>query len=172
MSISEPISDQDILRKLHGNTRIIFYEDLNRYEDIIPLLDRGSLVILYTSKPNYGHWTALVKTPEGIEYFDPYGESIDEAKRNVNRTFLKQTNQHRNRLAELLYRASKSIPIHFNDHKLQERSKSISTCGKHVINRILHKYFTIDEYNKLLQDVSKELNKTPDEIVNIIYNLF
>ena len=73
----------------------------------------------------------------------------------------------------MLYRASQQgIPIHYNDHKLQKRSKSISTCGKHVINRILHRNLTIDEYNDLLQDVSKELNMTPDEIVNIIYNLF
>ena len=171
-SISEPISDKDILRKLNGNTRIIFYEELNNHEDIIPLLDKGSLVILYRSKPNFGHWTALVKTPEGIEYFDPYGEMIEEAKRNVNRDFLRQTNQQRNRLAELLFRASRNVPIHYNDHKLQKRSKTISTCGKHVIVRIMHRYMTIDEYNKELRDVSEELNMTPDEVVNTIYNIF
>jgi len=128
-------------------------------------------IILYSSKPDYGHWTALVKTPEGIEYFDPYGEHIDEAKKNVNKQFLKKTNQYNNRLAELLLRASQFHNIHYNDHKLQKRSKSISTCGKHVITRILHRNIPIDEYNRQLSEISEELKKTPDEIVDMIYNL-
>ena len=171
MSLNKPISDLDIQSKLNGNTRIIFYEELNNVENIIPLLDKGSLVILFTSKPNYGHWIALVRTPEGIEYFDSYGNTVEAAKKNVNRKFLIKTNQYKNRLAELLERASRFVPIHYNNHKLQKRSKTISTCGKHVILRILNRNLTIDEYNKQLRDLSKVLKKTPDEIVDMIYNL-
>jgi len=170
-TVNQPISNFDIERKLKGNTRIVYYEDLNNYENIIPLLDKGSLVILYTSKPDYGHWTALVRTPEGIEYFDPYGDNIEEAKKNTNPDFLKETNQYNNRLAELLERASLFNNIHYNNHKLQKHSKSISTCGKHVISRIIHRNLPIDEYNQELMDLSKVLKKTPDEIVNMIYNL-
>lgn len=171
MSLNIPISNFDILRKLDNQTRIIFYEDLNRYSDVIPLLDKGSLVILYKSKPNYGHWTALVRTPEGIEYFDPYGDKIEGAKNHVDKAFLKQTNQYENRLAELLHNASLTIPIHYNDHKLQKRSKTISTCGKHVIVRILNRHLTIDEYNKRLMRLCKQYKMTPDQIVDCIYNM-
>ena len=169
--MNQPISNFDILDKLHGRTRIIFYEDLNNVSDVNQLLDLGSVVILYKSKPDYGHWTALLRTPEGIEFFDSYGQTVDEAKNRIDSKFLKKTNQYRNILAELLYIASISgIPIHYNEHQFQERSKSIATCGKHVVLRILRQDLTTDEYNKLMKSVSREYNLTPDEIVNIVYS--
>ena len=79
--MNEPISNYDILEKLKGRTRLIFYEDLNKIDNLIPLLDEGSLVILYKSKPDFGHWTAIIKTPEGIEFFDSYGDKPEGAKK-------------------------------------------------------------------------------------------
>ena len=168
--MDEAISNFDILDKLKGNTRIIFYEDLNRINDLIPLLDKSSLVILYKSKPDYGHWTALIETPEGIEYFDSYGELPESAKKNVNKQFLKQTNQYVNVLANLLYKASSHYPINFNDHKLQKEGKNIATCGKHVVMRILNRNLTTDEYNKLLRKFSKKNKMTTDEAICWLYN--
>jgi len=167
--MEEAISNFDIIKKLKGNTRLLFYEDLNNIPSIIPLLDKGSLVILYKSKPDYGHWTAIINTPEGIEYFDSYGDKPEGAKKNVNRKFLMNTNQYQNQLAKLLYDASLQIPIHFNNHRLQKVSKQISTCGKHVVMRILNRHLTIDQYNKELRDLAKMNKLTTDELVNLLY---
>ena len=135
------------------------------------LLDKGSVVILYKSKPDFGHWTALLKTPEGIEYFDSYGNPIEGAKERIDSRFLKQTNQYENILAELLYDAMLSgIPIHYNQYKLQKRSKKISTCGKHVVVRILNRHLTIDEYERELKRIARANNISIDELVNSIYN--
>ena len=170
--MDEPISNRDILSKLKGKTRIIYYEDLNRINDLIPLLNYGSLVILFKSKPNFGHWTTLLKTPEGIEYFDSYGKQIDGAKEKINKQFLIQTNQYRNRLAELLYDLSlRGIPINYNNYPLQKQSKLIATCGKHVILRILRSDLTIDEYNKWIKGLARKNKMTIDELVDYIYNM-
>ena len=169
--MDKPISNFDILRKLSGNTRILFYDDLNNIPNIIPLMDKGSLVILYKSKPDFGHWTALVHTPEGIEYFDSYGDKPEHAKKNADRKFLIESNQYQNQLAKLLYDASLTTPIHFNNHRLQKSSKNIATCGKHVVIRILNRNLTIDQYNKWLRELAKRNKLTTDEIVNLLYNL-
>ena len=168
--MDKPISNFDILEKLKGNTRLIFYEDLNNIDNIIPLLDKGSLVILYKSKPDYGHWTALVKTPEGIEYFDSYGDKPEYAKKGANRKFLIETSQYTNQLARLLLEASRVIPINFNNHRLQRLSKSIATCGKHVIIRILNRNLTTDQYNNSLRKLAKKNKITTDQLVNLLYN--
>jgi len=169
--MDQPISNFDIVDKLHGKTRVIFYEDLNKVNNILDLLDFGSVVILFKSKPDYGHWTALLETPEGIEFFDSYGQTVDEAKDRIDKIFLKKSNQYKNRLAELLYNASLSgIPIHYNDHQLQERSKSIATCGKHVVLRILRRDLTIEEYNNLINSIARDFGISTDEVVNTIYN--
>ena len=170
MSVSQPISNFDILKKLKGDTRLIFYEDLNNIPNIIPLLDKGSLVILYKSKPDFGHWTALVHTPEGIEYFDSYGDKPEGAKKNVNRSFLIETNQYQNQLTKLLYDASLTTPIHFNNHRLQKLSKDIATCGKHVVVRIVNRNLTTDEYNKQLRKFAKKNKLTTDQAVNFLFN--
>ena len=128
------------------------------------------MVILYKSKPDYGHWTALVKTPEGIEYFDSYGDKPEYAKKGANRQFLIETSQYTNQLARLLLDASRVIPINFNNHRLQRLSKSIATCGKHVIIRILNRNLTTDQYNNSLRKLAKKNKLTTDQLVNLLYN--
>jgi len=167
--MNEPISNYDILEKLKGRTRLIFYEDLNTVDNLIPLLDKGSLVILYKSKPDFGHWTAIIKTPEGIEFFDSYGDKPEGAKKGVPKSFLIESNQYRNKLADLLYDASSQFQINFNNHKLQKEGKDIATCGKHVISRILNRDLTIDQYNKWLKNNAKRNKISTDKVADIIY---
>ena len=167
--LATPISNFDIERKLQGRTRIIFYEDLYKIKNILSYLDKGSLIILFKSKPDFGHWTSLVLTPEGIEFFDSYGDKPEGAKRGVNKEFLKRSNQYRNRLAQLLYNASSQIPINYNNHRLQKSNKDVATCGKHVITRILRRDLTNNEYNKWLRNLSKKNQMTTDEVVCQIY---
>jgi len=165
-----PISNFDIMKKLKGQTRIIFYEDLTNINNIIPLLDKGSVVILYKSKPDYGHWTALVSTPEGIEYFDSYGDKPEGAKIGVNKEFLQESHQYTNQLAKLLYDASSIVQINFNNHRLQKLDKRIATCGKHVVVRIINRNLTIDQYNKLLREFAKRNKISTDEAVCLLFN--
>ena len=55
----------------------IMYSQL---KDFTPqqLLSAMPLAILYQVEENYGHWTLLHRTPEGIEFFDPYSYMPDE----------------------------------------------------------------------------------------------
>ena len=80
-----------------------------------------------------------------------------------------ESNQYRNKLADLLYDASSQFQINFNNHKLQKEGKDIATCGKHVISRILNRDLTIDQYNKWLKNNAKRNKISTDKVADIIY---
>jgi hypothetical protein len=58
--------------------------------------------------------------------------------------------------------------IEYNDNKLQKFCKNISTCGRHVINRVLNKDIPLKDYNKLYGN-SKGVSA--DELVTILTSL-
>ena len=48
-------------------------------------------------------------------------------------------------------------------------SKNISTCGKHVIARILRRDLTTDQYNSWIRKLARKHRMTTDEVVCQIY---
>jgi hypothetical protein len=167
MDILTPISNKDILNKLKGQTNIVFYEDLYKYTSLEQLLKNDSVVILYKSLPNFGHWTCIIRNKYGIEFFDSYGNFPDDLKKNINKEFLQLSNQWYNYLVDLLINDSNKYKIHYNNYKLQGKKNNAATCGKHVIMRILNKHLSTDEYNKWIRSFK---GYNPDEVVSYFYN--
>ena len=67
----DPLGD-DVIRKYLPNCRILKYSqfrDFNNIEDILPH-DKDYCIILYENQPNSGHWTAIMRFDDRIEYFD------------------------------------------------------------------------------------------------------
>lgn len=169
-----PLSNQDIYSRLNGRTNVIMYNQLNQVNDIDDVMKNDSVVILFEKQPKNGHWVALIKNYNRtrnrptIEFFDSYGMFPDEEKKYIDDGFLFQSNQKYNKLSELLTRASEKYDIEYNNYKLQRKTKDISTCGRHVISRILLKDLDIDEYNKLMRSFK---GYSPDDIATIISEL-
>ena len=168
------LSDRDIINKLKGRTNIVMYRNLNKVNDIEDILKDNSAVILYEKAPKNGHWVAIIrnynrkrKMPT-IEFFDSYGMFSDDEKQYIDSGFLKDSNQKYNKLSELLLKASHEYDIEFNNYQLQKKTKDVSTCGRHVISRILLKDLDIDEYNKFLRSWK---GYSPDDIATIISEL-
>ena len=170
---SIPLSDSDIYNKLRGKTNIVLYRDLNKIKDIDQLLKNDSAVILYEKSPKNGHWICLIRYMNHgkptIEFFDSYGMFPESQKKFINNTFLKDSQQAFNKIADLLYKAMDRYVVEYNDHKLQKWSPEIATCGPHVVARILMKDKPLAEYNKFLNSF-KDKGLTPDDVVTVIAN--
>ena len=73
--VNRALSDDDIRKILGGRCKILKYSALAGYGDLDELLT-GLLdyaIVLYEEEENSGHWIALLKYNNIIEFFDPYG---------------------------------------------------------------------------------------------------
>lgn len=137
------LSGQEILKLLDGRTKVLLYDDISRYSTPERLLQPyGSTVILYPTGENVGHWTALLYTVDDggnriIEFFDPYGISVDNE-------FKAMGHRHPHRMARLLLQSSG--PVSYNQHKVQQFSDEIATCGRHCVLRICFKHLPLSVY--------------------------
>ena len=87
----KPLSDTDILKRLHGKTKVLVYSDFQEYDDLDSLLaPYGNVVFLLKMMPNYGHWMCIKRTGDRISFFDSYGEFPDKQKKHVPKGFLRR----------------------------------------------------------------------------------
>lgn len=160
-----PFSDSDILELCDNDTKIYKYGELsklNNIDEAFGLYD--NIVILYETKPNYGHWVCLLKTnKQGIlEYFDPLAYKLDDILNYIDNDFKKLSNQNIPHLSRLIYNSGYKVIE--NKYKIQKEIDDISTCGRHVSMRIILKNYPLNEYLKLFKN--NKLN--PDEIVTYL----
>ena len=127
----KPLSDTDILKRLHGKTKVLVYSDFQEYDDLDSLLaPYGNVVFLLKMMPNYGHWMCIKKNRKRISFFDSYGDFPDVQKKFVRKKFLEESEQKYNKLCELLWKASDKYTIEFSEYKYQKKAANISTCGQ------------------------------------------
>ena len=155
-----PLSGSDILKFLKGRTNIVLYSDLINAESIDELLyPYGSCVILYEEIPSVGHWVAITKNGDAIEFFDSYGGYPDDMLVKYDKDIRLQLNEDYPYLSQLML--DSPYELHYNQYKLQGKGGNIATCGRWAMARILYKDTPLDVF------VKKFLNKKkkPDQIV-------
>lgn len=151
------LSNVDICKLLDNKCNIVVYPDLKNYKSIEELLKPyGYAVILYLSKPNYGHWTAVFyagpKTngKKTIEVFDSYGIGIDaEQDFPMDPKFKKKSGMDIPYLTMLLMEAYHKYNMIINEHPFQKKGK-IATCGRHVIVRLWNRHLMLDDYANMI----------------------
>jgi hypothetical protein len=168
--LTEPLSNVDIKKKLHGHVNIIKYESLVNYDNIDDILGEwGCCVILYELRNNSGHWVCLFKTKDNkISFFDPYALKPDDQLNFINVKFRLENNSYYPYLTYLLYKSP--YPIEYNEYQLQDfNNKSLATCGRWCCCRLMFRDMSVKQfYNhfKSFNDI------TSDEFVTLIYDLF
>lgn len=159
----EPISDGDILKLI--KTRVVTYPELKNYNNIEDLFINDSVVILYTNTAgNVGHWTCITRNHNLISYFDSYGRPPDCSR------YLKNYRKKPHYIMNLLMNSDGKYTIEYNDHDFQTEDGETSTCGRHVIVRIIMKNKSIDEYYKFMKKMNKFMSN--DDLVTFITNRF
>ena len=164
------------LRELFGagfSKDIIKYSDIEKYKTIDQLLPKKKdfKIILLESSYNSGHWVALLKYGDTIEFFNSYGlkvgSQLDMNSALVNR----QLDQDVKYLNILLNKAMKKYNIIYNKRRFQKVDPNIATCGKWVSLRgVLFKKANMDLYDfiSFIDEATKKFKLTGDELVTLL----
>ena len=155
------LGDDDI-QKILPNTHIFTYPYLKKVKDIDEIFDdEGRAVMLYlTEDKATGHWTCLIRKPDHIEFFDPYGEKPDHELTWIGRGKRAELEEEKPYLTKLL--REKGLPILYNKHKFQEENDDVSTCGRHCAVRLLFKDLSLPEYAHMIE----RSGMSPDQFVS------
>jgi len=158
---SYSLSDADIRKLLGPDISIMTYPELKHMKNIDDCFDsEGRCIILFlTESENSGHWTALLKRGDIIEFFDPYGGSPESVRKEIDpdqRQALDQTQPYLNNLLK-----GSAYKIQHNKNPFQKDKPGVNNCGRHCVMRLLNKDMTIDEYKSLI----KESGMSPDDWV-------
>lgn len=128
---NNPMSNTDIVKRLGGRTKILMYDEFNKYNDLDDILRPwDNVVFLLRTEDDFGHWMCIKKNFDRISFFDSYGDFPDVQKKYVKCKFLDRSNQRYNKLCELLYNASFKYTIEYSEYKYQKKSADIATCGQ------------------------------------------
>jgi hypothetical protein len=160
--MSYPLSDGDINKILKPDTKILVYPDLENVSSIDEIFDpMGRCMLLYPVSSEFsGHWVCLMKRGNSIEFFDPYGNAPDTELEWVSKAKRRAMNIEEPTLTRLMKESGYKTT--YNSHDFQEDHKSVNTCGRHCIVRLVFKHLTLDEYRKLI----KSSGLSPDEFVS------
>lgn len=148
----KPFSGRDIIEAVGGETKIITYPELYKYDTIDELVHpHNCCVILYQTKPRYGHWVCVIKHDDNsLEFFDPYGGSVDTQLNFIPEQFRKQSRQDFPQLIRLFLNSPYNIVI--NRMKIQKFTKDVSSCGRHCAFRLILKHIPLMQYQKLMKN--------------------
>lgn len=171
----ESLSDNDI-KSILPDVKIISHQELKNYKLIDELLPnkKDMVIIIYETKPNYGHWTMISRYDNVIEYFDSYGNPVDEPIKWINKEY-KNTIDKTPYLTKLLKDASNKYDIIYNSKDFQNnKNLKISTCGRHCIFRghtIIQDNQQLSDYIKMMNELKNVTGFNYDEIVSSIVDI-
>ena len=154
----------DDLQKILPNSHIFTSPYLKQVKDIDEIFDdEGRALMLYLTEDKHtGHWVALLRYPDHIEFFDPYGERPDHELTWLGMGKRVELEEGKPLLSKLL--REKGLPVVYNKHQFQQDGADIATCGRHSACRLLFKDRTLPQYASM---ISKS-GLTPDEFVSRI----
>ena len=155
---NSPMSNTDIHKRLGGRTKILMYDEFNKFNDLEEVLQPwDNVVFLLRTEEDFGHWMCIKKCWNRVSFFDSYGDFPDVQKKYVEKKFLEKSNQKYNKLCELLYNASFKYTIGYSQYKLQKKSEDISTCGQWCC-LFIESGLLVDDFKTYI-DSFKEQNK-------------
>lgn len=157
---SYALSGGDIENLLNGEVNVMSYDEIADCNDIEDVLgEHDKCVILYKTKQNYGHWTCLYRNGQGINYFDSYGEMVNDPLNYVPKWLHQELGQDHKHLIQLLLDSNEEV--HYNNHKLQSDRAGVNTCGRWCCIRLMYPEITVDEFGKMF----KRKKLKPDDII-------
>ena len=169
-TLLEPLSDSKVRQALGDATRILKYAELKNYETINDLLPNINdfIIILLEEDHNRGHWTALMKPSSGYFYFNSYGQKYDTDISVIPMCIRKILGEDRREITRLL----DGHPCDWNRTKLQGDKSQV--CGRYcvlAITMLCFMGFTPADFIEFVQNKSKILNKTYDQLVVSFVNI-
>lgn len=165
-----PMSNEDIKSFLGKKVATLSYNQLGEIDNLDKALNAVPfLFVLYEYKPNYGHWTCILRSinKQGapcIEFFDSYGSKPDSQLGGFSPEIRNEYGMSFPLVAKLLLESK--YPIEYNNHKLQKHNSKIQTCGRWGMLRCMFHDMHIDEFAKMFQNKKKY---SPDQLVTLAH---
>lgn len=142
------LSNFDLMKLVDGKAKVVTYDNLYKYKNLDHLLyPYDAVFLLYLFKPKYGHWVALTKRNNVVEYCDSYGKPPDEVLEHIPKLFAKKSHQDYPYLSKLLWESPYNIE--YNDYNFQKHGNDIRTCGRFAALRVIFKHLTLNKFAKL-----------------------
>lgn len=154
-----PTSDAELQEACPGLT-VWLYKDLAKLSKLPDL----PIAVLYETQPGFGHWVAVLATPEGIEHFDSYGFKPDAELKFIPAQYREAFMATAPYLARLLGRDGRDI--NYNEYRLQGRNTN--TCGRWVVARCRNRRMTTDQFAAAMLDLANKKDITLDEATLLI----
>lgn len=167
--LARMMSDADFKRYFGGDGKIIKYSDLSNYNTINDLLpnDKDFRVVLIENKYNQGHWVALLKYGDIIEWFNSYGTKPEYDFKFIPTPIKNFLGQGGNLLTNILKTKDKKQKVYYNKKKFQTINDGVNTCGRWVIARCLAMQcgYELDDFIDKVEEKHEETGKPFDILV-------
>ena len=163
-----PLSDADLKHILGEDLKILQYSELANHSSLDSILPKAKddCIILYEEEENSGHWVALLRYDDTVEYFDPYGNKWDVPLKWNSRTENQQLGQTMKYLSGLLERSN--LKRTYSPYHFQRLNSTTNTCGSHCAHRIYrlrHDNMDLHDYYGYMEEAEEKLKANPDEVV-------
>ena len=149
---------QDDLKKFNypQKVRHIYYSQISQYKTLEELLDGATGVIILIENPNgsIGHFVALQIINGFIEFFDPYGNTLEKVLSLL---------ELKNNSLIMLIKKSK-YRYYYNTYQFEKYSNRTQTCGRWCVCRLYFPKLDFKQFSNILK--YKRLPK--DELVVLL----
>lgn len=157
-----PFSDDNLREIIEGRAHILTYRDVMKCHHLSQVLgEHKAAIILYETKPGFGHWVALFyHSPGWVQFFDSYGYAPDDQLK-----FVPSSMGCHPVLAQLFKTAG--VQCMWSPFKLQSQGQQVSTCGRWAALRIcLGSAFNPESFAALFLGKGQKLD--PDSYVTLL----
>ena len=166
------LSSADIMRIMGGMVQIIAYPDLEKYNSVEQLFKSSNNIILFFEEDkkgssNIGHWEAICKRGNVIEFFDSYGLAVDKCRDWLTKNKLIQLKETKPELTRLTNKAiDDGYFLLWNHIQYQSYKKDVSTCGRWATAFLLEGDLRNNVFLDFVKSIVRKYNaKSYDEAV-------
>ena len=173
------LSPSDIFHIAGKTCNVLRYPELSKFNDINEIFEAGSslygqilpqypfddntCILLYMTRPNFGHWCTINRYPSGrLDFLDPYGDLVDDQLEYINKKFKKESHQDKAYLCKLL---QKSENVHYNDKQIQKLDNETATCGRYAALFLKYNTLHVEQLVNALIQASKKHKISIDDLV-------
>ena len=170
--ISKPMTDLDLEQYVGVKPKdIIKYSELKNYKTMTELLpkDKSFRIILIEDKFNSGHFVAILRYGDTVEFFNSYKGKPDDDWKFINRMIRVILGEATNELTRLFKSAKdEGFKTVHNTTRLQKLSNKVMTCGRWCVLRIelMKAGYNLPEFVHFVKDYAKKLGKSTDYVVS------
>jgi hypothetical protein len=170
--ISKPMTDLDLEQYTGVKPEdIIKYSQLKNYASITDLLpkDKSFRIILIEDKYNSGHFVAILRYGDTIEFWNSYAGKPDDDWKFINRMIRAILGENSNELTRLFKNAEDlGFKTTHNTTRVQKLSNNIQTCGRWCVLRIelMKAGYNLPQFITFVKQYAKKLGKSTDYIAS------